>query len=657
MLKSKSRPASGPRVDTRPSWLVQFERQKGRPLRVLHIGNIANNAYNNARIQRMHGIAADVMCHDYYHVMGTPEWEDAPIKGKIADAFYPDWWSVDLGDWQRPEWFVQGPRDLCLSLLWSRNSGEKRFAYIMAVSLVTEYWRMLEAREVDEGETRDGAPFDDENAGTSRKLSIGTPIATARALSWLTMSKGKPDPIAQLMAWVITRGGQGQVGDIQRRYLRKVVHVARLRVARGSFNPLDLLMSKSYDLARNALGWTPGIDPTKLADERRTAHSGPFHTIIGTARFLGRVVKWYTLSTLTRLALGRHSSPENETPEMLADRVARVHRRNFADLPAEAFAADVRLARDAGGGWSGVLGQYDIVQAYSTDGIIPLACGITDYIAYEHGTLREIPFEATTQGRLCRTSYTSAAKVLVTNTDVLPSVERLGIPPERVVYLPHAFNDSKLRAFRDAHPELSPPKDGVRIFSPTRHHWREGDGSWLKGNDVLLRAAARLAAEGRGFTLVLVEWGQEVAHSKALIDELGLAGHVRWVPTMTKAELWAAYCQSHAVVDQFVLPAIGGVGFETLALGRRLITRIDEPTLARFFGACPPIMNAGSVDEAEHCLRRILDDPDDKAGIGAAGRDWIRDYHSAERVVSLQLEAYGEIIAARERPSAPSSPS
>jgi len=27
----------------------------GRPLRVLHIGNIANNAYNNARIQRQYG--------------------------------------------------------------------------------------------------------------------------------------------------------------------------------------------------------------------------------------------------------------------------------------------------------------------------------------------------------------------------------------------------------------------------------------------------------------------------------------------------------------------------------------------------------------------------------------------------------------------------
>ena len=56
--------------------VAEINRIMGRKLRVLHIGNIANNAYNNARIQRQYGIDADVLCHDYYHVMATPEWED-----------------------------------------------------------------------------------------------------------------------------------------------------------------------------------------------------------------------------------------------------------------------------------------------------------------------------------------------------------------------------------------------------------------------------------------------------------------------------------------------------------------------------------------------------------------------------------------------------
>ena len=32
------------------SFLKEFQHAHGRPLRVLHIGNIANNAYNNALI-------------------------------------------------------------------------------------------------------------------------------------------------------------------------------------------------------------------------------------------------------------------------------------------------------------------------------------------------------------------------------------------------------------------------------------------------------------------------------------------------------------------------------------------------------------------------------------------------------------------------------
>ena len=34
------------------SWLASFKAAKGRAPRVLHIGNIANNAYNNAKLMR-----------------------------------------------------------------------------------------------------------------------------------------------------------------------------------------------------------------------------------------------------------------------------------------------------------------------------------------------------------------------------------------------------------------------------------------------------------------------------------------------------------------------------------------------------------------------------------------------------------------------------
>src|SRR5262249_52169659 len=95
----------------------------GRPLRVLHIGNIANNAYNNARIQRQRGVDACVLSFDYYHIMATPEWEDADFIGEVGDDFFPDWWAVDLKGFKRPRWFVAAPLDISIRYLLAEIAG------------------------------------------------------------------------------------------------------------------------------------------------------------------------------------------------------------------------------------------------------------------------------------------------------------------------------------------------------------------------------------------------------------------------------------------------------------------------------------------------------------------------------------------------------
>jgi hypothetical protein len=112
-------------VDVSPghAWLADFERSAGRPLRVLHIGNIANNAYNNALIQRQRGIDAYVLSFDYYHIMATPEWEDADFSGDIGDDFFPDWWAVDLKGFERPRWFIAAPLDISIRYLLAEITG------------------------------------------------------------------------------------------------------------------------------------------------------------------------------------------------------------------------------------------------------------------------------------------------------------------------------------------------------------------------------------------------------------------------------------------------------------------------------------------------------------------------------------------------------
>ncbi|MDD5680367.1 MAG: glycosyltransferase [Candidatus Omnitrophica bacterium] len=93
------------------------------PLRVLHIGNIANNAYYNAKFLRQAGVEADVLCYDNYWVMSSPEWEEADFKGVPANQFYPNWEALGIKGYQRPRWFVQGPLEMCVNYLLARQQG------------------------------------------------------------------------------------------------------------------------------------------------------------------------------------------------------------------------------------------------------------------------------------------------------------------------------------------------------------------------------------------------------------------------------------------------------------------------------------------------------------------------------------------------------
>ncbi len=106
-------------------WLDDFRAEHGRPPRLLHVGNIANNAYNNAKLLNEAGLDCDVLCHDYYHIMGCPEWQDADFQGEVSSQFFPDWTRVDLKGFRRPRWFVQGPVPPCIAYLLAKRRGRR----------------------------------------------------------------------------------------------------------------------------------------------------------------------------------------------------------------------------------------------------------------------------------------------------------------------------------------------------------------------------------------------------------------------------------------------------------------------------------------------------------------------------------------------------
>jgi glycosyltransferase involved in cell wall biosynthesis len=523
-------------MSTGREWLVEFQARYGRPLRVLHIGNIANNAYNNAKIQRKHGIEAEVSSQDYFHIMACPEWEDSEFEGDICDAFFPDWWKVETRGFRRPDWFAQGNIRTCQRYLLARRRGRRHATRLLGRVLTAERWL------------------------------------------WC-----RSTPLARVLGY---RGGLMGAARVGARVPR-----AAARLVGGL---VDLLRGQGLHAAAH--------------------RSLPVR--------VGRLLR---LDARDRTALGNH----------------------FGELfPARMPLGvnDLRGYRDQARGWRHVVSQYDVVQGYALDAILPLLADAHAWTAYEHGTLREIPFEDSPGGRICALAYRSAPTVFVTNSDVVSAARRLGLTDEQLVFLPHAVDSDRLFRFAADHEHLRRRNEQLTFFSPTRHDWLDDDPSWTKANDRLIRGFARLRANGIEARLVLVEWGRHLDASRGLIHELELTDSVAWVNPMSKTELWEQYLGAHAVADQFRLRAIGGVAFEAMALGCRVLTSIDEVETAAFFGSPPVVMSCSHPDEIAAAMHRVAEDPDDRAGFGAAARAWFERHHSAERIVELQLAAYERVL-------------
>lgn len=625
----------------RPAWLGEFERQQGRPLRVLHIGNIANNAYNNAKIQRKIGVEADVICQNYYHMMGTPEWEDANFLGKHGDDFFPDWWRVDLNGFTRPRWFFQGPRELCFEAVRAKFVEPRRFELAFTqLEFATNLVCYRRSRLRDKGSPAfDRAVHRRRRAAFAahllrfasdeplRFLQVITNIVVAVGGVWLRRALSRVAPVRWFYRRVVTPFFRGAGNLFARTTGKRFSEVFGVKL-RGYI--LDAT-GRSLVYRRNA------APPSQEAPVAVT----PAVEVVNAAATNQRAIEEQA-SDAARPADGRPPAPEG--PTFWIDDHFRWHR----DADPAVLEKDIVLAHSLGSAWKSVLDNYDVIQCYSVDGIIPMSHGRTDYLAYEHGTLRSIPFEPTPIGRLTATAYRQAFRSLVTNLDNLDSCRKLEIARDRVVPLPHALDDEKIHGFALKHTNVRPSgHDAPEFLSPSRQHWLDKDPNFAKGNDIFFDALARLKARGYRARVTLVAWGRDLEASKTYIRDLGIEDFVTWVPPMTGEELWKRYLGCHAVVDQFIIPAFGRVTFDSLLLGKPVITNLDVALATEFFGVAPPILVSATVDDAERALKRILDDPEDSQGLGAASAAWAATYHSTQRILDLQLDAYRETIAAR----------
>jgi glycosyltransferase involved in cell wall biosynthesis len=548
------------------AWVEAFTRRHGRAPRILHLGNIANNAYNNAKILAAAGFECDVLCNDYYHVMGTPEWEDADFQDGPGDQFRPVWHRLDLGGFERPRWFAQGRLRDCLDYLLARRDGR--------VEQADRLWRRLQA-------TNGTAP---------------------------------PGPAAGVVLWA------------ERRWLDFKDWILRQRRprSRSTTSQVSTAAASSVRSASPAARVSKGI----LHDARAVVVEALLSAYTST-KVVGRRM---VLCVAASSARGVDVRLARTFAEAFPDRADRL-------TPGEVLYPAAYLRR-----WRDLLGRYDVVQAYGTHVIFPLLAEFP-FVAFEHGTLREIPFEDSSIGRLTALGYNQARAVLVTNSDCLDNARALASGAVRFINHPydedHGMGVQGVAALRF---DLASDLDAdFLVFFPTRQDWVPGAGFADKANDVLLRAFARLRQGGLRIGMVCCTWGRNVEASRRLLDTLGVSAHVRWTDPMGMVRFDRHVAACDVVADQFKIGAFGGVLFKAMAVGTPVCTYLDDAVMRERYREPPPVLNSRTEDDVVRALAGLAADPAGGHSLGAQARTWIKRYHAAAEVVARQSEIYAAL--------------
>ena len=176
----------------------------------------------------------------------------------------------------------------------------------------------------------------------------------------------------------------------------------------------------------------------------------------------------------------------------------------------------------------------------------------------------------------------------------------------------------------------------VVVFSPARHTWRldvpDRDAAVRvsKGNDLLLRGVARLAASGIDVGLITFVYGEGVRASRELVEQLEIGDRVHWFPMMPRRELLYGAHISDVGADQFPPPEHGGAfGSSTLEM---LVLRL--PVLGRlpYTGArwlrvtgfpAPPLLNAGDEHEVRDHVVTVTENSEARDALGVRSREWV----------------------------------
>jgi len=232
------------------------------------------------------------------------------------------------------------------------------------------------------------------------------------------------------------------------------------------------------------------------------------------------------------------------------------------------------------------------------------------------------------QGKVAR----RAVKVLTPSESSLRDiVNDFGVDPSIVTVIPLGVDD------------VFVPPTAPRV--PGRIMAMASADAPIKGVATLLEAFAKLRTE-RDVELVLVTRPQAGGRTEKLIADLGIGDHVSFVHGISDVELVAMMGSAEvacvpSLYEGFSLPTAELMACETPLIVSRAgsIPEVTGPD-----GLCADLVTPGDVGELEQALAALLDDPERRARMGAAGRVRAKELFSWRAVAKATAAAYEDVL-------------
>jgi glycosyltransferase involved in cell wall biosynthesis len=206
------------------------------------------------------------------------------------------------------------------------------------------------------------------------------------------------------------------------------------------------------------------------------------------------------------------------------------------------------------------------------------------------------------------------------------------VAPERIRVVPLGVDEQTFR-----------PREAPRV--PGRIMAMASADTPLKGVRTLLEAVAKLRTE-REVELVLVARPTPGGPTERMIEELAVGDAVRIVNGLSDEELADLYASAEVACvpslhEGFSLPAVEAMACATPLVVSRAgaIPEVVGPD-----GECADLVPPGDTEALAHALAALLEEPERRRRMGAAGRERVLSRYAWESVARATVQCYAEHI-------------